>query len=399
MKNHFCYLMGMVLLTGCVKEDPTFNAELFTCTTELVNTHPDGARYQDFLDEKVAKGLPGISMLVETPEGIWSGGSGVADIPNNIAMQSCSLHKIGSITKLFTASLILKLFEDGALGLDDPIANYLSPTIVKKIDNAETATIRHLLTHSSGIADYLSQLDYTLFDYYDNPTKVWTAEEELEYIFGESADFASGQKVEYSNSNYLLLGMIAENVTKVKGEVLYKDLIYDPLGMDDTFFFQNGAQPERLVRGYFDEFGDGALVDITRLRRFSNSMVGGISSTVQDLHVFTKAAFTPNMLFTQETIDEMLTLSNIPFGEEDFDFGSENKTNKVNGIALGWFQLNTDYGIAYGHNGGFNGRRARLWHFPEAQSTIIFMYNASGESIEPIEKELFRNEMIELLFE
>ena len=400
MKKYIYSLILIITILGCVKDDPKFSEDDYACTSLVINTHPDTDRFQEFIEEKVQQGLPGISMLIETPEGIWSGGAGVADIPNNIAMQSCSLHKVGSITKTFTSTLILKLYEQGQLNLDDPISMYLSSKIVSKVANAETATIRQLLNTSSGITDYLSQLDYTLLNYYDNPTKVWTPMEELEYIFDEPADFPAGTETQYSNTNYLLLGMIAENVSGLSGEQLYEDFIYAPLGLNNTYLFQNGDQPQGLVRGYFDEFGDGALIDITSLRRFSNSMVGGMSSTVEDLNTFIRAAMTPNVLFSQETISEMLTISNIPFSDEDdFDFGEQNKVNRVNGIGLPWFQLDTDYGIAYGYNGGFNGRRARMWYFPESQSTIIFMYNASGESIEDIESQLFKNEMIELLFE
>lgn len=399
MKIRIYIILFTILVSSCVKEDPVFIESQYACTSNLVNTHPDSDRYQTFLEEKVTQGLPGISMLIETPEGIWTGAAGVADIPSDINMQACSLHKIGSITKLFTATLILKLYEQGELDLDDPISEHLSDAIVSKVANTETATIRQLLNHSSGITDYLSQLDYTLLDYYDNPTRVWSALEELEYIFDEPADFPSGTNTEYSNSNFLLLGLIAENITGLTGEQLYQNMIYNPLALNDTYFFQNGNNPSNLVRGYFDESGNGSLIDITSLRRFSNSMVGGISSTVEDLNVFLKSALTPNVLFTQETIDEMLTVSDIPFTNDDFVFGEEYKVNRVSGIGLCWFQLDTDYGTAYGHNGGYNGRRARMWYFPDSQKTIIFMYNASGESIDHIEDELFRNEMLELLFE
>ena len=398
MKKYLSALIFMVLL-ACTEADPVFDESQYACTSGIVNTHPQSDRFQSFLEEKVMEGLPGISMLIETPEGIWTGGAGVADIPNDIVMGACSLHKVGSITKLFTASLILQLHEQGGLDLDDLVSLYLDPIIVAKVDNAQRATIRQLLNHSSGITDYLSQLDYTLLNYYDNPTKVWSTIEELGFIFDEEADFAPGVRVEYSNSNYLLLGLIAEKVTGKTGEQLYQELIYSPLGLQNTFFFQNGDQPNNLVRGYYDESGTGNFIDITPWRRFSNSMVGGISSTVEDLHAFLQASFTPGVFYSQETINEMLHLSGISFGEEDYDFGSANKVNKVNGIALSWFQLDTDYGIAYGHNGGFNGRRARMWYFPDAQKTIILMYNASGESIDPIEDELFKNEMVELLFE
>lgn len=390
------YIFLFAVLLGCTKKDPVFDEAKYACTSNIANTHPDSNRFQTFLEEKVAQGLPGISMLIETPEGIWSGAAGVADIPNNIAMQACSLHKIGSITKTFSATLILKLYEQGKLDLDDLISDHLDTTIVSRLPNGNEVTIRNLLNHASGIPDHLD-LDYSL-DYFDNPTRVFTALEDITYIYDESADFPPGTKVEYSNVNYTLLGLIAEQITGKTGTQLYREMIFDPLRMNASHFNQNGENPTGLVRGYYDESGRGSLIDITSLKYVAHSMAGGASSTVEDLNVFLKASFTPNALFSQETINEMLTLSNIPFGEKDFDFGSDNQVNKVNGIALCWFQLDTDYGIAYGHNGGFNGRRARMWFFPESQKTIIFMYNASGESIEIIEKELFRNEMVELIF-
>lgn len=399
MKNYIYSFILVITCFGCVKDDPVFSEEKYACETLIINTHTDSLRFQNFIDQKVQQGMPGITMLIQTSDGIWSGASGVADIPNDIAMQACSLQKAGSITKTFTATLILKLYEQGELDLDDPISMYLRDNIVSRVANAETATVRELLSHTSGITDYLAQLSYQIFDTNDNPTKVWTPMEELEYIFDEPADFPVGTKIEYSNSNFLLLGMISEVITGLSGAQLYEDIIYAPLGLNNTYLYQNGDQPEGLVRGYFDEFGDGSLIDMTSLRRHSNSMVGGISSTVEDLNTFLRGAMTPNVLFAQETINEMLTVTNVPFLNDDFDFGDDNKVNRVSGIGLSWLQLDTDYGIAYGHNGGYNGRRARMWYFPESQSTIVYMYNGSGGSIDSIGGELFRNEMIELLFE
>lgn len=398
--NKIKYLFLVLAVLGCTKSDPVFTEEKYACGSIALGTHPDSDRFQNFIEQKVAQGLPGITMLIQTPDGIWSGAAGVADIPNNILMQACSVNKIGSLTKTFTATLILKLYEQGELDLDDPISMYLSNTIVNKVANAETATVRQLLNHTSGITDYLGVLQYQVFDYYNDPTKVWTPMDELEYIFDESADFVAGTKVEYSNSNYLLLGMIAENVSGMSGEQLYEDMIYSQLNLFNTYLYQNGDNPSNLVRGYFDEFDDGALIDITSLRRFSNSMVGGISSNVEDLNTFLRAAMTPNVLFSQETIGEMLTISDVPFADSDgVVFGEENRVNRTLGIGLSWFKLDTDYGIAYGHNGGFNGRKARMWYFPESEKSVVFMVNASGESVDSITREIFRNEMIELLFE
>ncbi len=397
-KIKFAFIL--LLIINCTEVDPVADEELYACNTSISNTHPSSSKFQSFLNEKTNQGLPGITMSIETPKGIWFGSAGLANIPNKITMQPCSIHKIGSITKLFTATLILQLFEEGKLALSDPIVNYLPEKISSNIQNARTATVEQLLNHTSGIADYLSELDYTIDDYYNNPTKVWTAEEEIAYIFGESASFKPGEKVEYSNSNYLLLGIIAENITALTGEQLYEEYIFSKLNLNNTYFYKNGKNPSNLVSGYFDEFGNGKLIDITSLKRFSNSMVGGISSNTQDLNTFITALFTPNILLKQETITKMLTISNAPFlYPEKYIYGTNNNVKNVEGIGLGIFKLNTVYGTAYGHNGGFNGRRARAWYFPEEKKSVVFMINASGTSVKNVTREIFRNEMIELLFE
>ncbi len=96
----------------------------------------------------------------------------------------------------------------------------------------------------------------------------------------------------------------------------------------------------------------------------------------------------------------MLTSTELPFHEpDDWEFGSENKVNRVTGIGMGWLELDTDHGRAYGHNGGLMGRKARAWYFPESESHIVFFINADGGKVDDVSRALFRNEMVELLFE
>ena len=401
MKRNLIYtLIICSAFIQCTESDPIVKEAVYDCGSAVINSHPKSTKFQEFLNKKVKQGIPGITMLIETPKGIWSGAAGLADIPNKISMQPCSINKVGSITKVFTATLILQLYEQGKLSLDDSISKYLSATIVNKVANSKTATIKNLLNHTSGIPDYLSQLDYTIIDYYNNPTKVWTPMEELEYIFREPASFAAGTKIEYSNTNFLLLGMIIENITKLKGEQLYEDYIYAKLNLTNTFLYQDGSNPSNLTRGYFDEFGDGKFIDITSLKRFSNSMVGGISSNTENLNIFLRALFTPNVLLKQQTIEKMITITSLPFlNKDEFIYGTDNKVNRVEGIGLGIFKLNTDYGFGYGHNGGYIGRAARMWYFPDDKKSIVFMINATGTSIKNITREIFRNEMLALLFE
>ncbi|MFK7772210.1 MAG: serine hydrolase domain-containing protein [Saprospiraceae bacterium] len=390
-------LLSACFFLTCTKPED-FAVEKYACGSTLINSHPDSIRFHNFLKEKIAEGLPGITMLIETPEGIWSGAAGVADIPNNIKMQRCNVHRVGSITKTFTASVILMLQEQGLLELNDKISNYLNSEIINKVANADEATIKNLLQHSSGIANYLD-IQYTLV-YLNDLTKHWTAMEELALIYDEPAIFPVGEMVDYSNTNFLLLGLIAEKITGKTGTQLYREMIFDPLGLEHTFFNQESEIPQELVRGYHDEFGDGQYRDITEITYANNSMAGGISSNVEDLHIYLKACMESGGLFEDSTISNMLAVSNLPFqNPATFEYGEEYKVKKVSGIGLSWFELDTQNGKAYGHDGGFDGRRARMWYFPNTQKSIIYLINASGEKLKPTLRELRRNDMVKLLFE
>lgn len=395
-------IMGFVLvaifMVGCIKEDPVLREDSFSCTNAIENTHPDSLRFSNYLEGKVGEGLPGISMMIETPDGIWTGAAGVADIPNQIPLKACSKHKLGSSTKVFTATLIFQLYEQGLLDFDDPITKVLSDALINGIDNYKDITIKNLMNHSSGIPEYLD-IAYTL-KFYNDPTRIWTDVEELELVNGKKAVFKPGTKVDYSNTNYLLLGMIAKALTKRTGTELYRDEIFNPLAMNNSFFNEDGSLPSDLVRGYFDENGKGSFIDITKRSFASHSMAGGSISTPAELQRFVKSFWSGNTFVSEETKNLITTLGDTPFLTPDtFNYGEEYKVNKIQGIGLCWFVLDTDYGVAYSHNGGFDGRRSVMVYFPDAQSSIVYFVNGSGESIKPILREIRRNGLVELLFE
>ncbi len=384
---------------GCLKEEPLFLPTDFLCQSTLVNSHPDSTQFNQYLADKVDEGMPGISMRIETPAGVWGGAAGVADIPNKNSMTSCSIHRIGSITKLFTAVSILQLWEQGQLDIEDKISQHLAPADLERIENAQDATIRHLLSHTSGIADYTDNIEFWL-DTYNDFTKVWTARDELAYVRDLEPEhiFDAGTQQTYSNTNYLLLGLIVEQVSGQTGEKYFQEHIFDPLDLDQTYFNQTSATIPGLVRSYHDEFDDGSLTDFTYHPFAINSMAGGIASNIDDLHTFLNACLTPGIVLTEQTISAMLEPTNAPFADpEEFDFGEGNKVLRMKGFGLGWITLETEYGVAIGHNGGLNGSRARMWYFPDSQSSLIYLMN--GSRFETLSKSMFRNETLELIFE
>jgi D-alanyl-D-alanine carboxypeptidase len=175
---------------------------------------------QAILDEEVnTLKVPGIQAYVRTPDGLtWSGTSGTTDLQRHQPMQQEDILRIGSVTKTFTAVVILKQVEAGQLSLDDHLSRWFPG-----IPGAESITVRNLLNHTSGIEDIIPKgMMKSII-----PSTVWQEDELLKLIAGGKPGFTPGSQWAYSNSNYILLGMIAEKVTGKSMLQLYHEEIID----------------------------------------------------------------------------------------------------------------------------------------------------------------------------
>ncbi len=397
--KRFLPFLSLLFLTSCLEDPPIIPAADYACTTSENFAHPQEDRFQAFLEEKNAEGLPGISMLLENDEGRWAGSAGQADIANNIDLEICHQHQIGSMTKTFTAVIIMQLVEEGLLALNDSIAPYLDREIVRRVANADRATVRDLLQHSSGIPEFLD-IPFSLAAA-EQPRRAFTARESMEFIYGVRALFPAGTKVSYSNSNFTLLGLIAEQITGERGDELFQERIFTPLGMVNTYFSQDGsaAMPTGIARAYEDRNDNGRFTDVTEVSAIRTSMAGGVVSTPEDLFRFAQGLFVEGRLVSQATLTAMSSISELPLDDPDiFEYGEEFRVRRIAGLGLGLFILDTDRGIAIGHGGGYAGRRSRMWYFPNSGETIVYLMNSSGGSVKEIGRQLQRNEMMDLLF-
>ncbi len=185
---------------------------------------------QEVLDEGIISyDIKGVSAAMSFANGeIWKGVSGISH--DTVTIKQETLFCIGSITKNFIAALILDLYEEGSLELDDPLHQWLPA--FEHIDS--TATIKQLLNHTSGIYNYTA---HPLFDtVYDSITHIWRPEEILEHFVREPY-FAPGTNWSYSNTNYILLGMIIKEVTGNDVSFELDSRLYDPIGLDAVFLF------------------------------------------------------------------------------------------------------------------------------------------------------------------
>ena len=175
--------------------------------------------------------VTGAVVLVRSPElGDWATAMGTRTWHGTEPVTLVDHVRVGSNTKTWTATVILQLVDEGKIGLDDPVSRYRPD-----VPNGENITIAQLLDMSSGLANYTTDLE--LNEQMDsNPGRVWTPEELLAIGLAEPPAFPPGEGFLYSNTNYVLLGVIIKQLTGVPVEQAFQDRVFDPLGLGETSF-------------------------------------------------------------------------------------------------------------------------------------------------------------------
>ncbi|MBL7827629.1 MAG: beta-lactamase family protein, partial [Saprospiraceae bacterium] len=237
----------LVWLAGC-KKDLGHSTD---CNTPTPAIHPKSSTFQAILDDHVSRGLPGISALIRDKDGVWVGAAGMADISQNLEMKPCMVSKAASITKTFIGALTLKMAEEGAFSLDDPLTKWLSGDYMDKVKNAKESTIRMCLNHTTGIADVIEDNGFYLAVLND-PDKKWKPEELLTYVYGNEPEYPAGTDESYSNTNFVFLAMVIEASTGQDHAKLLREKILDPLGLSDTYYYWHELLPGNIAQGYFD---------------------------------------------------------------------------------------------------------------------------------------------------
>jgi D-alanyl-D-alanine carboxypeptidase len=189
----------------------------------------DQAAMQRTLDETAeALLVPGAMVVVTTPSGTYRLDHGTTTLGAQVAPASTTPFRIGSVTKTMTAAVILQLVEEGKIGLDDPIGTY-----VDGVPDGENITIAQLLEMRSGLHNYLDTAGFAT-TFRDDPTHIWTPQDLLDLGFAEAMSFEPGGGFDYSNTNTILLGVLAEDIEGEDLATIMSERLFRPLGMDDT---------------------------------------------------------------------------------------------------------------------------------------------------------------------
>ena len=182
----------------------------------------------------------------------WSNAAGIAREDGQVPMTRDTPFHIASITKLYTATIIMRLYEKGALSLDDPMSRYLPEGLIRGIhvykgkDYSQEITIKQLLSHTSGIADYYTEKPKggkSVFELLlEKPERIWREDETIEWARDQlKPNFRPGTDASYSDTNFDLLGKIIEAITGQPRHTVYEDFIFRPLGLTHTWLIESSA--------------------------------------------------------------------------------------------------------------------------------------------------------------
>jgi len=313
-------------------------------------------------------GIPGVSVTILFGDGSsWTGTSGLADVTARAPVTADTAFALGSVSKTYTAALIVALAGDGKIDLGAPAVTYL-PTA--KIDRH--ITVRMLLDHTSGLDDFFLHppIDKALLAH---PQATWTPARSLHYV--GKRYFAPGTGWHYSNTNYLYLGLLAERITGMPLAAALRERFFTPLGLRATWYQAVDSPRSSLAHGYrFNgaspsakpiDLADGSGVAPFRSVVTAAGGAGSIAATSADVANWARRLYDGTAIGAAQTaamVDDISTSAGyrprVPYG-------------------LGVQVFKIDGRLTFGHSGRLLGFRAAVRHIPDSGTTIAVLTNQS----------------------
>ncbi|HDR7870994.1 MULTISPECIES: serine hydrolase domain-containing protein [Bacillus] len=322
--------------TLIVKAEPTQSVS----SSVQTSTQRDRNSVKQAVRNTLQLGFPGI--LAKTSEGgkTWSYAAGVANMSSKKPMKTDFRFRIGSVTKTFTATVVLQLAEENRLNLDDSIKKWLPGVIQGNGYDDKQITIRQLLNHTSGIAEYTRSKSFNLMD----TKKSYRAEELVKMGISMPPNFAPGKSWSYSNTGYVLLGILIETVTGNSYAEEIENRIIEPLELSNTFLPGNSSviPGTKHARGYIQLDEASEPKDVTYYNPSMGSSAGDMISTADDLNKFFSYLLGGKLLKEQQ-LKQMLTT--VPTGEAE-----------LGRYGLGIYETKLPNGVSiWGHGGSIPG--------------------------------------------
>ena len=300
---------------------------------------------------------PGAFLLVRSPAGEFTSAYGTSVVGEDAPPAADTRFRAASNTKTFTGTLILQLVDEGLVSLSDPVSKYQSG-----VPNGDQITVEMLLDMRSGLLDFTGTEGFSAAVLAD-PQRVWQPEELLALSFAEPPLFAPGAEINYSNTNYVLLGLIAEQVTGVELPELFDERLLAPLELNATAFpaLADAAIPAPSSNGYGFGYSDPegtALEDVTDTNPSMVWAAGAIISTADDLANWAEELAQGELLKPETQAARLDSLDPDP-ATASYGLGLA----RINGLL--------------GHNGRVPGFTSYMGTDPQREVTVVIWANLS----------------------
>ncbi|WP_258405289.1 serine hydrolase domain-containing protein [Shewanella mesophila] len=373
--SHIMRLLGYGMLTGITMGFVmACNSDADTAALNPIDKAQMQATVEQLANEML---VPGAVVILRTPSGEFTSTYGVSSYAGSEPTSLTQHIRVGSNTKTWVGTVILQLVQEKALKLDDPVSLYLSG-----VPNGEQITIAHLLTMRSGLHNYTTtlELNQTLDE---QPTKAWTQDELLALSYQYPLDFLPGTEFGYSNTNTVLLGLVAEQLDGKPLAVIMQDRLFVPLGLQHTLLpdIHSNAIPSPFSRGYM--YGNNVLtmdppymlpeemqtearagvlapIEQTHANPSWGWAAGAGISTANDLVIWVQALVNGDLLdadLQQQRLNSVVAI----------DSSNPNSASYGLGIAK--------FGQLYGHTGELPGYNTFMGHDPDNEVTLVVWTN------------------------
>jgi CubicO group peptidase (beta-lactamase class C family) len=338
-------LLVLFVVSSCAAQTGVASKDLTTRVDEYVNGLVKQNRFS------------GAILLARDGKVLLSKGYGMANLEDETPNTPQTKFRLGSLTKQFTAAAILLLQERGKLNVQDAICKY--------VENCPAAwqaiTVHHLLTHTSGIPNITSFPEFSKVKFFPS-----TPLESIAMFKDKALEFAPGEKFNYSNSGYILLGYIVERASGKSYADFVRENIFQPLGMKNTDLDTNSGIIKKRAAGYTR--GPNGIVNAEYINMTIPYSAGAMYSTVEDLYLWDRALYTEKLV-SKKSLEAMTT----PF-----------KDGYAYGLSIG-----EQYGLkTIIHGGGIEGFSTFLTRFTDGDGTVIVLSNIDSANSGLVAKRL-----------
>ncbi len=365
--------IAAILLAACLLVAGYLQASSSPASTDpRLNPPPamNSSELQRLIENEVnATDVPGLQIGVSTPQWTWNSAAGNASEATGEPATPGMRFLIASVSKTFASVAVQKLAEEGRLSLNDTIDRWLPADLVERIPNGHRITVRQLLDHTSGIADYDEEaINMREIQFPDTPVPYQAG---LEVGLGASPLYSPGANYTYSNVNYILLTLIVDEAAGVPYEDYVTRTILVPAGLNETFFQETNHIPGPHMKAAFrDE--NGTLRDFTDLYVQFDRGAGDLVSTTADLNRFHRA-LREGKLISAASLAATENGTPQSGGHYSLGYGTERITPP--GVTV------------QGHTGGYPGSFTCWYYLPETDTYVTFNLNNLRAS-PPVEEKI-----------